>query len=89
LRELQWLQDLSQINWDTLNNVKHKTGRHFRNRKKGYLKEKINELEAHSKNKNIRGVHRGINKFKKGCQPRTNLVKDENRFACTFPGLSE
>jgi hypothetical protein len=32
----------------------------------------------HSKNKNIRDLHRGIYEFKKGYQPRTNLVKVEN-----------
>jgi hypothetical protein len=31
-----------------------------------------------SKNKNIRDLYRGINEFKKGYQPRSNLVKDEN-----------
>jgi hypothetical protein len=31
-----------------------------------------------SKNKNIRDLYRGINKFKSGCQPRSNLVKEEN-----------
>jgi hypothetical protein len=38
---------------------------------------KINELESNSKNKNIRNLYRGINKFKKGYQPRTNLAQDE------------
>jgi hypothetical protein len=42
-----------------------------------YLKDKINELESNSKNKNIRDLYRGINEFKKGYQPRTNSVKDE------------
>jgi hypothetical protein len=28
-------------------------------------------------NKNIRDIHRGINEFKKGYHPRTNLAKDE------------
>jgi hypothetical protein len=46
--------------------------------KRDYLKVKINELEMHSKNKNIRYLCRGINEFKKVYQPRTNLVKDEN-----------
>jgi hypothetical protein len=32
----------------------------------------------HSKNKNIRDLYSGINDFKKGYQPRTNVVKDEN-----------
>jgi hypothetical protein len=41
------------------------------------LKNKINELESNSKNKNIRDLFMGINEFKKGYQPRTNLVKDE------------
>jgi hypothetical protein len=37
----------------------------------------MNELESNSKNKNIRDLYRGINEFKKGYQPRTNLVKDK------------
>jgi hypothetical protein len=41
------------------------------------LKDKINELESNSKNKNIRDLYRGINEFKKVYRPRTNLVKDE------------
>jgi hypothetical protein len=36
-----------------------------------------NELATNSTNKNIRDLYRGINEFKKGYQPRTNLVKDE------------
>jgi hypothetical protein len=31
-----------------------------------------------SKNKNIGDLYRGINEFKRGYQPRNNLVKDEN-----------
>jgi hypothetical protein len=31
-----------------------------------------------SKNKNIRDLYRGINYFKNGYQPRSNLVKNEN-----------
>jgi hypothetical protein len=31
-----------------------------------------------SKDKNIRGLYRGIHEFERGCQPRSNLVKDEN-----------
>jgi hypothetical protein len=46
---------------------------HFRNKKRQYLRDKINELQSNSKNKNIRGLYRGTNK--KGYQPRTNLVK--------------
>jgi hypothetical protein len=52
--------------------------RHSRIKKKEYLKDKINELAKNSKNKNIRDLFRRINEFKRGCQPRSNLMKDEN-----------
>jgi hypothetical protein len=42
------------------------------------VKEIINELETDSNKKNIRDLYRGINKFKKGYKPRSNLVKDGN-----------
>jgi hypothetical protein len=51
---------------------------HFRNKKREYLKGKINKLAMNSKNKNIREPYRGINEIKKGYQHRSNLVKDEN-----------
>jgi hypothetical protein len=63
---------------DNLNNVRRETSRHFRNKTREYLKGKINELEMNSKNKNFRDLYRGINEFKKGYQPRSQLVKDEN-----------
>jgi hypothetical protein len=75
---LQWLQDSSEINGDNLNNVRCEASRHFRNTKREYLKNKINELATNSKNKKIRDLYRGINGFKRGYQPRNNLVKDEN-----------
>ena len=62
---------------DNLNNVRHEARRHFRNKKKEYLKPKIDELEINSKIKNIRDLYRGINDFKKGYQSRINIVKDE------------
>jgi hypothetical protein len=31
-----------------------------------------------SKNKYIRYMYRGIIEFERGCQPRINLMKDEN-----------
>jgi hypothetical protein len=42
------------------------------------MKGKFNELAENSKNKNIKNLYRGINEFKRGYQPRSNLVKDEN-----------
>jgi hypothetical protein len=71
--KLQWLQDPSKIYGDNLNNI-----RHFRNKKRQYLKEKIDELVTNSKNKKIRDLYRGINDFKRDYQPRSNLVKDKN-----------
>jgi prefoldin subunit 5 len=75
---LQWLQDPSEINGDNINNVRHEASRHFRNKMREYLKEKINELATKSKNKNIRDLYRGINEFRRSYQPRNNLLKDEN-----------
>jgi uncharacterized protein YaaR (DUF327 family) len=76
--KLQWLQDPSEINGDNLNNIRREADRHFRNKNREYLKDKINELATNNKNKNIREQYRGINVFNKGCQLRSNLVKDEN-----------
>ena len=47
------------------------------NKKKAYLRAKIEELETNSKIKNIRDMYRGISDFKKGYKPRTNIVKGE------------
>jgi len=51
---VQWIQDQSQSNVYNLNNVRRDASRHFRNKKKAYLKAKIEELETNSKIKNIR-----------------------------------
>jgi hypothetical protein len=60
-----------------MSDVWWEASRQFRKKKREYLKDKINELESNSKNKNIRDLYMGINEFKKGNQPGTNLVKDE------------
>ena len=54
--KLQWVQDQSQRNVDNLNNVRREATRHFRNKKKAYLKAKIEDIETNSKIKNIRGL---------------------------------
>jgi hypothetical protein len=74
----QWLQDQSEMNGDNLNNTRRETSRHFRNRKREYLKDKIDELVTNSKKRNIRDLYRGINDFKRSYQPSSNLVKGEN-----------
>jgi hypothetical protein len=60
-----------------LSNLITEASRHFRKKKREYLKDKINEVALNSKNKNIRDLYRGITEFKKGYQPKTNLVKDQ------------
>jgi hypothetical protein len=72
------LQHQGQINGDNLNNVRCEASRHFRHKKKAYLKGKINELATNSKNKNIGDLLRGVNAFKGRYQPRSNLQKGEN-----------
>jgi hypothetical protein len=74
----QWLQDPNQMSGNNLNNIRSEVSRHFRNSKREYLKDKINELATNSKNKTIKDLYRGTHKFKRGYQPRSNLVKDEN-----------
>jgi hypothetical protein len=59
--KLQWLQNPSQINRDNVQNLRRETSRTFRNKKREYLKGKINEHEINNKNKNIRDLYRWIN----------------------------
>jgi predicted nuclease of restriction endonuclease-like RecB superfamily len=54
------------VNEDNLSDVTREAIRHFRNKKRECLKDKINKLESNSNNKNIRDLYRGINEFKKG-----------------------
>jgi hypothetical protein len=46
--------------------MRREASRQFRNKKREYLKDKINDLESYSKDKNIRGLHTGIHELKKG-----------------------
>jgi hypothetical protein len=43
--KLQWLQDSSEINRDNLNNVRREASRHFRNKKREYLTDKLMSLQ--------------------------------------------
>jgi hypothetical protein len=74
---MQQIHDPSQSNVNNLNNVRHNARRHIRNKKKAYLKAKFEELETNSKIKYIRDLYRGNSDFKKGYQPRVNIVKDD------------
>jgi hypothetical protein len=66
------------MNGYNLQNLRREASRTFRNKKREYLKGRINELETNNKNKNIRDLYRGINEFKKGYQRRINIIKNEN-----------
>jgi hypothetical protein len=69
--KLQWLQDTSVVNEDNLSNVRREVSRHFSNKKREYLKNKINELKSNSMNTNIKDLCRGINEFNNDYKPRT------------------
>ena len=75
--KMRWIQDPSQSNVDILNNVRREVSRHFRNKKKAYLRAKIEEFETNSKIQNIRDMYRGINDFKNGYKSRCNTMNDE------------
>jgi hypothetical protein len=59
-------------------NLRCETNRTFRKKKREYLKDKINEFETNNKNKNVKDLYRDINEFKKGYQPKINIIQDEN-----------
>ena len=42
---MQGVQDPCQSNVDNLNSVRHEVSRHFRNKKKAYLRAKIKDLK--------------------------------------------
>jgi hypothetical protein len=48
-------------NKSNLNNMRCEISRHFKNKKREYLKDKITELATNIKKKNIRDLCRGIN----------------------------
>jgi hypothetical protein len=50
------LQDPSEIKGGNLNNIKYEASRHFRNKKREYLEDRINELATNNKN-NIIGTY--------------------------------
>ena len=78
--KLLWLQDTDKINADNLKKARYETSRHFRKKKREYMKGKINEREKNSKNRNIRHSNRGRNEFKTGYKPKAKLVKDDKCF---------
>jgi hypothetical protein len=47
------------VNEDYLIDVRREASRHFRNKKREYLNDKINKLESNRKNKNSRDMSMG------------------------------
>jgi hypothetical protein len=66
------------MNRDNLQSLRREASGTFRNKKREYMKGKINELETKNKNRNIRDLYRGLNEFKERYQSRFNIIKDEN-----------
>ncbi|KAJ4438388.1 hypothetical protein ANN_14333 [Periplaneta americana] len=58
--KLKFLQDPIEANRDNYFNKRREANRTLRNKKRDYLKEKLNEVETNSKNKNIRDLYKGI-----------------------------
>jgi hypothetical protein len=62
--KLQLLQEPNEINGDNVGSVRCEASRHFRNKKREHLKDKMNELLMNNKNKNNRDLYRGLNDTK-------------------------
>ena len=75
--KMQWVQDPNHSYVDNVNNLRHEPSRHCMHKKKEYLAAKIDELENNSKIKISETCIRAPMIFKKGYQPRTNIVRDE------------
>ena len=67
--KMKWVQDPSQSNVDNLNSVRREVSRHFRNKKKAYLREKIEELETNSKIKTLGTCIGASMTLKRGTSP--------------------
>ncbi|PSN38555.1 hypothetical protein C0J52_14819 [Blattella germanica] len=78
LAKMNWMREPNEQNSEQLCSIRRETTRFLKNKKREYLKEKINDLEINAKNRNIRELYQGIRIERKGFQARTNIIKDEN-----------
>ncbi|KAJ4440865.1 hypothetical protein ANN_10712 [Periplaneta americana] len=69
---LKFLQDPVEANRDNYFNERREASRTLRNKKGHYLKEKLDEVETNSMNKNIRDLYEGIKEFKNEYYTRYN-----------------
>jgi len=51
--KMQWIQDPSQSNVDILSNVRREVSRHFRDKKKAYLRDKMRNLKLTVRSKTL------------------------------------
>jgi hypothetical protein len=72
---MQWLQYPSKINGDKRNNVGCET-KNLRNKKREFLRDKINGLPTNSNKKNIRDQYGERNESERAYQPGCKLAKD-------------
>jgi hypothetical protein len=63
--KMQWLQHPNQSNVDNLKNVRREASRGFTNKKKEYLKTKIDELKLAKREKKIRDLRKSIHDLRK------------------------
>jgi 3-dehydroquinate dehydratase len=52
---------VSQINGDNLNSIGYEASRHYMNKKRDYLEDRIHEIATNNKNKNIKNLCRDLN----------------------------
>ncbi|PSN55555.1 hypothetical protein C0J52_12130 [Blattella germanica] len=78
LAKMNWMREPNEQNSEQLCSIRRETTRFLKNKKREYLKEKINDLEINAKNRNIRELYQGNRIERTGFQARTNIIKDEN-----------
>jgi hypothetical protein len=84
--KFQWLLNPSQMNGDSLSNVKSKASKHFGN-KREYEKENLWAWNK-CKNKSTADVYRGIDEFKKCYKPGTNVLSARKVICLQIPTMS-
>ncbi|PSN38709.1 hypothetical protein C0J52_19477 [Blattella germanica] len=78
LAKMNWMREPNEQYSEQLCSIRRETTRFLKNKKREYLKEKINDLEINARNRNIRELYLGIRIERKGFQARTNIITNEN-----------
>ena len=75
---IAWLTKNTDETRNQFINIRQAAHNMFKNKKRQYLKRKIEEINENCQNNNVRDMYKGINNFRKGFQATTEMVKDEN-----------